>query len=221
MLRFQTLILLLSLSIKVNGTDIPDYGSDDPRMAETIVLSKESFFNEDRKKFLSISEDIDLPWDLRLQALDELSTFNEIGAVQGYLRLLTACNLRQSVKLKIEIQLTRIIPDLHTYQRIIRDPNSTPLEHFNAAYYLQDWILPEHAVYPFELLLKKIERQRLKLYPISRDQDEKEYCQKYNECLSVKTNHLEKIYDASTVIISVLESQFTRKLLKLPKLNSR
>jgi hypothetical protein len=97
---------------------------------------------------------------------------------------------------------------------LVRDPKSTPLDHFNAAYCLQDWISPEHAVYPFKLLLQKITQLSNNYSQIARNIGGAIPSQEQMQSLI-------KLLDATVVIIRHLELNFSDKTQNLPKLTER
>ncbi len=101
--------------------------------------------------------------------------------------------------MRIKIQLKRLFPDFYGPIQLIRDPCSAPLAHFNAIYYLQDWILPEHAVKLYKLLLFKIEQIENRYIPVSSHPDELAYC-------NFHIKQLARVYVATTTIIFELNS---------------
>lgn len=215
-------LLVLSLVATVNGADIPDLDSEYSGMMTTALnhYEKKCLINA-KNEYLSISENSNFSLPMRLQALDALSKFNRAAAVQGYLRLLSRQNLGRSEKMRIEIQLTLLTPDLSAFTRIVSNPNSTPLAHFNAAYYLQDWLSPEHAVYPFQLLLTKIKMKRDEYYLISQDSNASEYYQHHIETLKKEIALLKKIFKATAVIVQELELKFNKNENNLSILTRR
>jgi hypothetical protein len=118
MLKFtcNTLTLFLCFITLIHGAEVSDNEPADTRMAEAKAFSNEFLYKEARQKLLSISEDDKSDCAVRLQALEELSRFNKVAAVQAYLRLLNTPKLRKGITLQIEIQLTRLTPDLTEYQ---------------------------------------------------------------------------------------------------------
>lgn len=193
MLRFtfQTFVLFLSMVCTINGTDLEIDKLSNARLETARSHYENEALKEAKLEYLSMSNDHLLPWNKRLQALEELSKFNRMVAVQGYLRLINSPDLQRSAKLRIEIQLTRLTPDLTQFNRIVNDLDSNPLDHFNAAYVLQDWISPKHAVRLFKLLLEKINRIKQASF--------KGYS---------AVHPLDKLFDAANAIIEQLEINF-------------